>query len=212
MFLSPDRIRNIKDLIVKILTQSSVSLLPLSQLLEKMVSYFSIVPWARRHSYPLQWFLLPYQRQHWSNMTNKVYLPPQVHLSLRWWQSPAILRGCHFLDLDQTVLTTDASLHGRGGHLLNQVAQGQWSSAEKLNSINFLELQVIRLALYHFRPTLEGCHILVLMDNTLAKAHINREGGTRSQTLMVKLARLFSWAEQYLLLIRADHISGIANV
>lgn len=34
----------------------------LSQLLGKMIPCITIVPWARFHARPLQWFLLPYQR------------------------------------------------------------------------------------------------------------------------------------------------------
>lgn len=177
-----------------------------------MVSCFNIVPWARRRSRLLQWFLLPYQRRGRANTTNKVYLPPQVRLSLRWPQSLANLQGCYILELDRIVLTTDASLQGWGAHLTNQMAQGQWSSVEKLNSINFVELWAICLALHHFRPALEGRHILVLTDNTSAKGHVNREGGTRSQTLMFESDRLFSWAERSLLSIWADYISGVANV
>lgn len=121
--------------------------------------------------------------------------PPQVRLSLRWWRSPALLKGCSFLELDRIVVTTDASLHGWGAHLGVQVAQGQWSPGERSHSINLLELRVICLALLHFSPLIRGHHVLVLTDNTSAKAHVNREGGTRSRVLMSESERLFSWAE-----------------
>lgn len=110
------------------------------------------------------------------------------------------------------VLTLDTSLHGWGAHLHDQVAQGQWSPSDRLHSINFLELKAIQLALCHFQTALEGRHILILMDNTSAKAHVNREGGTRSQSLMFEAELLLNWAERYTLSMKADHISGVANV
>lgn len=42
---------------------------------------------------------------------SKILLPPQVHLSLTWWTSPALLKGCVFLEPERLVLTSDASLH-----------------------------------------------------------------------------------------------------
>lgn len=74
---------------------------------------------------------------------------------------------------------------------------------ELANDINWLELRAIRMALLHFQHLVEGHHIRILTDNVTAKAHINREGGTRSRSLMEESARLFTWAE---------HISGTTNL
>lgn len=51
---------------------------------------------------------------------------------------------------------------------------------EQKNSINWLELQAVHLALRHFWDAVTGQHVLILMDNVATKAYINREGGTRS--------------------------------
>lgn len=53
---------------------------------------------------------------------------------------------------------------------------------------------------------------MILMDNVSAKVHMNREGGTRSRTLMFEAERLFDWVGHHLLSIGVDHISGTANV
>lgn len=78
--------------------------------------------------------------------------------------------------------------------------------------MSLLELRAIRLALLHFSHALSGRHVLVLTDNISAKAHVNREGGTRSHPLMLETEKLFRWAERHLLSIKADHTSGVANV
>lgn len=104
-----------------------------------------------------------------------------------------------------------AAFTAGGAHHSTQVAQGLWTPSERALSINFLELQAIWLALLHFRSAVQGRHVLVLTDNTSAKAHVNREGGTKSCALMLESERLFVWVERHLLSIRADHISGKAN-
>lgn len=125
VFLSLDRIRSIRDSVAQVLARRSLPLLTLSQLLGKLVSCYGIVPWAWRHSPPLQWLLLPFQHRGCASSTRKILVPPQVRLSLWWWWSPAILRGCHFLELNRLVLTTDTSVQGWGTHLAAQVAQGR---------------------------------------------------------------------------------------
>lgn len=104
------------------------------------------------------------------------------------------------------------ALQAGGALLLHHMTQGQWSAQESLLNINLLELRAIRLALLQFQDLVEGKDVLVLMDNTTAKAHINKLGGTRSRSLMDEARLLGPWAETHLSSIRADHISGSANV
>lgn len=42
----------------------------------------------------------------------------------------------------------------------------------------------MHLALRKFENSILGQHVLILMDNMPAKAHINHQGGIRSRTLM----------------------------
>ncbi|XP_060546629.1 uncharacterized protein LOC132711500 [Pantherophis guttatus] len=189
-----------------------MSVLALSRLLGKMVSSFDIVPWSRLHSRRLQWFLLPFQRSLSVSSLRKVSLPSKVLDSLKWWSSSAIANGTLFREPHRSVLTTDASLSGWGAHLDSHMVQGLWTEAEKDSSINFLELRAIFLALRHFLPLLQGKHVLVLTDNVSAKAHVNRQGGTRSRSLFHESLQLGLWAETHLASLTASHISGKSNV
>lgn len=92
------------------------------------------------------------------------------------------------------------------------MAQGQWTQEEANRSINWLELRAIRLVLLSFQQYIADQHVLVLTDNITAKAHVNRQGGTRSRDLMLEASVLGTWAESNLLSIVAEHISGEANV
>ncbi|XP_060547294.1 uncharacterized protein LOC132711713 [Pantherophis guttatus] len=189
-----------------------VQLLELSRLLGKMVSMFGITPWSRLHSRELQWLLLPYQKAQRDNSLSRLQLPDPVLRSLQWWTSNAISQGTCYREPHHVQLTTDASLTGWGAHLLHLMAQDQWSVRESLLNINLLELRAVRLTLSHFRYQVAGKDVLVLMDNTTAKAHINRLGGTRSRSLMAEALQLGLWAEEHLNSIKADHISGSANI
>ncbi|XP_034260139.2 uncharacterized protein LOC132711049 [Pantherophis guttatus] len=161
---------------------------------------------------PVQWFLLPAQRASRSASNAKVRLPDKVRASLRWWASGAIQKGCLFQEPTWLVVTSDASLTGWGAHLGAQVVQGQGSQVEAKFSINWLELRAVHLALRHFQDILLHQHVLVLTDNVTTKAHINREGGTQSRSLLKEMDNLFSWVENHLVSVRAEHILGASNV
>lgn len=106
-----------------------------------MIFCLAIVPWARLHSHPLQWFLLPSQRADCSNSKLRITVPQWVIGSLEWWRLPAMERDCLFREPPCLVLTTDASLFSWAAHLQSQVTQGRWTSADLLHDINWLELR-----------------------------------------------------------------------
>ncbi|XP_013920590.1 PREDICTED: uncharacterized protein LOC106547849 [Thamnophis sirtalis] len=73
VFLSLERCQSIQRLASQVSALRLVPLALLSQLLGKMISCIDIVPWARFHARPLQWFLLPYQRSHTSHSQLKFH-------------------------------------------------------------------------------------------------------------------------------------------
>ncbi|XP_070613470.1 uncharacterized protein [Erythrolamprus reginae] len=176
------------------------------------ISCINIVPWARLHARPLQWFLLPFQRARLSNSKRQVHLTTTVRLSLMGWTSPALTKGSPFLAHQELTITTDTSLSGWEAHSRGQVAQGRWSPADLEDpNINRLELRAVFKALQSFSDMVEGQHVLILTDNVATRAHVNHQGGTRSDRLMQEAHKLMSWAERHLASIRAEHISGIEN-
>lgn len=211
VFLSPDRILSISRMINSMRSLRRVPLRDLSTLLGKMISCIAIVPWARFHSRALQWFLLPFQRSGRSNSRLAVPIPPRVRTSLLWWTSPNMRKGSPITEQHHLVITTDASLFGWGAHCQDQSAQGRWSQSEAERNINWLELRAVTLALRSFAPRIRGQNVLVLTDNVTTKAHINRQGGTHSISLMQEAERLCLWSERNLSSIRAEHISGVDN-
>ncbi|XP_039217701.1 uncharacterized protein LOC120316322 [Crotalus tigris] len=139
----------------------------------------------------LQWFLLPFQRLGTSSSNQRLRVSAQTLNSLRWWSSSAVARGSSFKEPIRLTLTTDTSLFGWGAHLQSQLAQGQWSQLDLRHNINWLELRAIHLALRHLCKRVARQHMLVLTDN-MAKAHMNRQGGTWSRSLMAEAQLLGS--------------------
>ncbi|XP_039176744.1 uncharacterized protein LOC120297791 isoform X1 [Crotalus tigris] len=211
VYLSQEHKDSIKSLVHRIQREKVVPLVQLSQLLGKMISCLGIMPWARLHSRHLQWFLLPFQKRNISASTRKVRVPHYTLLSLKWWGSPAIHKGSLFKEPHRLILTTDTNLFGWGAHIQTYMTQGQWSKRDLAHNINWLELRAIHLALHQFSNIVTGNHVLVMTDNVAAKALINRQGGTKSWSLMQEALALGLWAESHLKSISAKHISRQEN-
>ncbi|XP_077121855.1 uncharacterized protein LOC143782553 [Ranitomeya variabilis] len=59
--------------------------------------------------------------------------------------------------------------------------------------------------------SLRGSHVKIRSDNTTVVAYLNRQGGTRSESLMCSAADIFDLAEPNFLSLTAVHIRGIEN-
>lgn len=211
VYLSQEHQVSLVSVVDRILWERKVSLL-LLQLLGKMISAISTIPWARIHAQNLQWFLLPFQKAGRVTSSAKIQVSKDFLRSLKWWRSPALTKGCLFHRPQQLVVTMDTSLSDWGAHFQSWVAQGRWSTCEQRWNISWLELRAVYLVFRQFQGSLSGKHILVLMDNVATKAHINRQGGTKSKSLMLKARRLGLWAERHLGSLTAEHIFRVFNV
>ncbi|XP_039181469.1 heterogeneous nuclear ribonucleoprotein R isoform X1 [Crotalus tigris] len=69
-----ERRDSVRDLVLKVCRDRTLSPSGLSWLLGKMISCIEIVSWARLHSRTLQWFLLPYQKQGTSISNREVFV------------------------------------------------------------------------------------------------------------------------------------------
>ncbi|KAK5898201.1 hypothetical protein CgunFtcFv8_015639 [Champsocephalus gunnari] len=67
------------------------------------------------------------------------------------------------------------------------------------------------LVLQHFKPLIQGKHVLVRSDNRTTVAYINRQGGVRSIALLTAAENLWLWVSQIVLSLRALHIPGREN-
>lgn len=108
------------------------------------------------------------------------------------------------------VVSTDTSLRGWGALCDGTVVRGLDVSAVQA-AHNHLELLAAILALQHFRPLLTSQHILVRTDNTMVDSYINKQGETRSLTLLELMHSLLMWGSAHFLALRATHVLGCLN-
>ncbi|KAK5905095.1 hypothetical protein CesoFtcFv8_006595 [Champsocephalus esox] len=94
-----------------------------------------------------------------------------------------------------------------GGTCLERAVGGCWPLTEAQHS-NLLELQAVMLVLQHFKPLIQGKHVLVRSDNHTTVAYINRQGGVRSIALLTAAENLWLWVSLIVLSLRALHIPG----
>ena len=110
----------------------------------------------------------------------------------------------------EVIITSDASLEGRGCSCLNEKTGGRWNEKEKQWHINYLELLGAFHALQSFQDKLVDKHVQLLLDNTTAVAYVNHMGG--KQPSLNDLARtLWSWCLAKNIWLSAAHIPGVNN-
>ena len=109
------------------------------------------------------------------------------------------------------VVTTDASMKGWGATFEGRPASGVWTPELQTRHINYLELLAVFLAVKHFLPLIQGCHVLVRTDNTTTMCYVNKQGGLSSPALDRLARELTLWCDARLASIRASHVPGLLN-
>lgn len=102
----------------------------------------------------------------------------------------------------------------RGGELtistLRLKAAGH--SGHRTQCQMLLEMRAALQALLSFSSLLRGRHVLLRMDNKVAVAYVNRQGGTRSRSMLQEVRPVLEWAQVNLLSLRAIYVPGVQNV
>ena len=93
-----------------------------------------------------------------------------------------------------------------------ETLSGRWSDEEKDLHINCLELLAVIKAIDGWREKVHGTMMMIATDNTTVTAHINKQGGTHSVSLLNLTMRLFQLTGTLKIRLRARHIPGITNV
>ena len=107
---------------------------------------------------------------------------------------------------------TDASTQGWGTHMGDSQISGTWTRTDHKLHISCLELKAVISSLQHWDPVLQGHQVMIATDNSTIVSYINKQGGTRSPTLLRLTVDLFLWLEAQNIIVRARHIPGCLNV
>ena len=209
-----DRVQKIRTMVSSFLSQQTMTAGQWLSLVGLLGSVSDQVPLGRLRLRPLQYHLKHHWRMASDDRQTPVPVSEDIKSHLQWWVQPTPLS--QGVPLDQFVPTetiyTDASLEGWGGHWKDREVSGVWGTSDKGVHINVLELRAVILTLEQFCVLLQGQSVLVATDNTTTLAYINRQGGTRSQTLMAETVNLFRLTEAHGISIRARHIPGRLNI
>ena len=105
-------------------------------------------------------------RQNWGDYDTVMNLSEHSKVELLWWiniitQSQRLLITSN----PDLILTTDASLLGRGAVLYGTETGGHWSAEEHGFHINYLEMKAVLLDLKSLCANAHDTHICVQPDN-----------------------------------------------
>ena len=101
---------------------------------------------------------------------------------------------------------------GWGAHMGDSQISGTWTRTDRRLHINCLELKAVVSALQHWAPLLQVHQVMIATDNSTVVSYINKQGVSRSPTLLRLTVKLLLWLEAQNIIVRARHIPGCLNV
>ncbi|XP_069811274.1 uncharacterized protein [Dendropsophus ebraccatus] len=212
-FLPEEKIQKIQSTVSLAVRNPRLTIRRGMSLLGLFTAAIPAVPWAQTHSRPLQTYLLDLWDGSPGGLDRSIVLTKEVVKSLSWWLKTEHLSvGLSWVRKCPLVITTDASPSGWGAHLGSLDFQGSWDSSFEERSSNFRELAAISEALKRSEEYIKNSNINVLTDNSTAVAIINRQGTTRSKSLLNLSYKIFAFAEINLLSLSAVHLKGSQNI
>lgn len=211
-FLPVEKQQNIRAQVSSIIASKSCSIRKAMSVLGLFTAAIPAVRWAQAHSRTLQKLVLSSWDGQQGTLDQRLKIPAWIKKSLAWWQTSDNLQtGVPWGQRDPVIITTDASSTGWGAHSGSQWLQGSWPASWKDVSSNHRELAAVWEALRSLSPSLQGKDVRILSDNTTTVAYLNKQGGTRSRSLCLLSAKIFSWAEGNIRSLSAVHLRGVEN-
>ena len=170
-----------------------------------------VVHLGRLHARPIQLYLLSNWKMSEQPVTTEIALNRLFLDHLEWWTDRGRLRSGVSLEEPSTscVLATDSSLTGWGATLdAAHPVHGTWPADFQDNSINWLELKTVHLAVV---DQLQDKVVLLLSDNTTTVQYIRKQGGTHSPALCYLSWQILKFCETHRITLVARHIAGKLN-
>ena len=113
----------------------------------------------------------------------------------------------------QITISVDASLEGWGAYCPGQKTGGPWTSQEKKDHINVLELRAVKYAILTFsrlHPKSQSIHIQ--MDSIIVLSYLVKMRGTRNKYLTVLSQEIWGSLLSKEITITAEYLPGLLNV
>ena len=184
-----------------------------SSIISRMSHFAPFITNGRLHLRFLQLWFKEQWTQHRQSWDTPIPLDSNYLSYLRWFLHPSVMTGVPLRLPDPSLFFfTDASLKGWGASWKDQQISGIWSHPESQRHINWLELEAIRLALFHWGPQWKNQTVRVYCDNSTVVAYIRKQGGTHSKALFHKTLELFQILDQFVITLIPTHLPGAQNV
>ena len=147
------------------------------------------------------------------NFDSSIQIPTSTQIDLLWWHAnlKLLANGPITPPPVSMEITTDSSLEGWGAWSGPRSTGGKWNADDRHLHINALELKAILVATHNLAGHLSNTSIAIRTDNTSAMHCIYNFGSLRSATLGSLSRRLWAWAFERNIYIRATYIPGVQN-
>ncbi|XP_064107960.1 uncharacterized protein LOC135216517 [Macrobrachium nipponense] len=189
-----------------------------AQLWQVVIGHLSslekLIPHGCIHLRSLQWRLKECWSQAQDLQSFLVPLMEEVREDLAWWLDDRnLLIGVELrTPPPEMLLFSDASNEGWGAHLKKLLVSGVWDRHNEHFHINFLEIKAAYLALQEFQTQERGHSVVLMSDNTMVVAYVNKQGGLMSLSLHQLTVQVHEWAEADSMKLSARYIPGKKNV
>ncbi|KAJ8980208.1 hypothetical protein NQ317_002221 [Molorchus minor] len=146
-----------------------------------------------------------------ANYDAKMQISSLGKSDLNWWEKN-ILTTYNTIQTDSydIEIFTDSSLTGWGAVCQGQSTHGWWTTLDKKEHINVLELRAIFYGLRCFVGK-TNTNVLVRTDNTTALSYINRMGSVQHTHLNTLARKIWQWCEKREIRVFASYISSSDN-
>ena len=146
------------------------------------------------------------------NYEKTITISLEAKEDLEWWIENV---GKHPVTVepfipDKTVYS-DSSNYAWGGHSDGIKSGGYWSSREKEEHINVLELTAAKICLFTFCKDCTNHKIQLFTDNSTVVASINKKTSNKGKINNIT-REIWLWCMKTNNIIRAAHIPGVENV
>ena len=161
--------------------------------------------------------LLSVWRPHILPLDHPIPITGMIRSHLQWWMNTTncFEIGTPIHPPDPNIfLYTDASHYGWGVHLelMRLSFHVRWTEDQFQLHINILEMMAIRLALKQAIRFIHHSCIMISTYNTTVVSYINKQGGTQSPNLCMKVWEILNWCLEHNIIIRVRHIPGKFNI
>ena len=212
VFLTKDKEEKLVRAASDVLTQERPTIREVAGLIGLMIAFAQAFSYAEGHVKSLERNKIEALARARGNFDDRMSLSEESVQEVKWWLQhieksgrPVRRRG------PQITVFTDASTEGWGAHVGEATAGGRWSTQEKEDHINVLELRAILLGLQSLCEG-KGKHVRVMSDNTTALAYLKHQGGVRSEQCDQVAREIWDWAEERDMWLSGAHIPGVENV